>query len=297
MTTIARFPLLTLAVLIVAPSPAMAQAGDVGVPEKVAPGTISTPGGEAFPALDPIDGSLWFSTHDENWGSHTLVRAAATADGWTAPETLAFSGVHQDRAPRPSPDGRRVVFSSNRPLPGETEADDWNLWVTERRADGSWTEPVPLPAPVSTEAQEYHASIAGDGSLWFASNRPGGAGRSDLYVARSEGEGWSVEALGGTLATERSEPDVWLDPEGRFAIVVITDREDGLGGDDLYLAVREGSGWSRPVSLGAPINSAKYEYGPWITPDGEWLWFTSHRDGSADLYRIRTSEVPGLSGP
>lgn len=263
--------------------------------EKIRPGTISTPGGEAFPSLDPLDGSLWFSTHDEDWGRHALVRSAAVGDGWAAPETLAFSGSTNDRAPRLSPDGRRLVFASSRPLPGEEAEDDWNVWTSERGSDGEWTAPVPLPAPVNTEADEHHAAFAGDGSFWFASSRPGGAGRSDLYRARPSGGAWTLEPLGGALATERSEPDLYLDPAGRFAIVVITERPDGLGGDDLYLTVPEGNGWSRPEPLGAPVNSAEYEYGPFVTPDGAWLWFTSHRDGSGDLFRIPVRAVPTLA--
>jgi hypothetical protein len=262
--------------------------------EKAAPGRISTAGGEAFPFLDPLDGSLWFSTHDEDWERHAIVRAAAAGEEWAKPETLAFSGVASDRAPRMSPDGRRLLFASNRPLPGETEEGDWNVWASERQADGRWSDPTPLPSPINSDASEHHASFARDGSFWFASNRPGGAGRSDLHVARPAASGWSVSPLGGALATELSEPDVYLDPDGRFAIVVITDREDGLGGDDLYLTVPENGAWSRPQSLGAPVNSAKYEYGPFVTPDGEWLWFTSHRDGSGDLFRIATSAVPAL---
>jgi len=296
MTIRLTFLLLLVAGTIPAPfagSPALAQ-GPALAPEKVAPETISTAGGEAFPALDPLDGSLWFSTHDDDWARHALVRAAADGASWVAPETLSFSGVYNDRAPRLSPDGKRLVFSSSRPLPGESVEDDWNLWVAERDPDGSWSDPVPLPAPISTDASEYHASMARDGLLWFASNRPGGAGRSDLHVARPEGSAWSVAPLGGALATELSEPDVYLDPDGRFAIVVITDREDGLGGDDLYVTVPGNGAWSRPESLGAPVNSAEYEYGPFVTPDGEWLWFTSHRDGSGDLYRIPTSSIPAL---
>jgi len=37
--------------------------------------------------------------------------------------------------------------------------------------------------------------------------------------------------------------------------------------------------------LPAPINSEKYEYGPHISPNGQWLFFTSHRGATADIYR------------
>jgi Tol biopolymer transport system component len=34
------------------------------------------------------------------------------------------------------------------------------------------------------------------------------------------------------------------------------------------------------------VNSPEYEYGPWVTPDGRRLLFTSHRAGDADIYQI-----------
>jgi Tol biopolymer transport system component len=41
--------------------------------------------------------------------------------------------------------------------------------------------------------------------------------------------------------------------------------------------------------LPAPINSDKYEYGPSISPDGQWLFLTSARAGTADIYRMPVS--------
>jgi len=37
--------------------------------------------------------------------------------------------------------------------------------------------------------------------------------------------------------------------------------------------------------LGAEVNSAEYEYGPAISPDGRYLYFSSHRCGEGDIYR------------
>lgn len=267
--------------------------------ERVAPGVISTDGGEAFPALSPDGGTLWFATHDPDWTGHAIVLSRWIDGAWSAPEPAPFSaGPWEDRAARPSPDGRRLYFASNRPRPGEVDHDlrDWDVWMVERVAEGTWGEPRFVPEPVSTTNPEYHPSPVASGALYFASfDREGGAGRSDLYLARPDGAGWRVERLGEAINTEHSEPDVYVDPEERFAIVTSTGREDALGGDDLYLSVREADGWTPLVNLGAPINSEAYEYGAFVSPDGRWLWFTSHRGKSADLYRIETSAVPALA--
>lgn len=271
-------------------------------PERVGPGVISTDGGEGFPALSPSGERLWFATHDDSWRHHQIVVSRLRDGAWTAPIPAPFSGGSwSDRAPRPSPDGRRLFFASNRPKPdeGEHEHDprDYDIWVVERDRAGAWSQPRLVPEPVSTAQPEYHPSLAASGALYFASfDRAGGAGRSDLYVAWPAGSGWSsVASLGDRVNSAGSEPDVYVDPAERFLIVTSTDRPGGLGHDDLYISLREEGGWSPLVHLGKPINSDAFEYGASVSPDGKWLWFTSHREGSADLFRIRTSSVPELA--
>ena len=39
------------------------------------------------------------------------------------------------------------------------------------------------------------------------------------------------------------------------------------------------------------MNSKEYEYGPSLSPDGRTLYFTSHRRGSADVYRVSVSAL------
>ena len=61
-------------------------------PERVAPGVISTDLNETFPAEDPLDGSLWFSRYENNFGEQTIWMASRSASGWEPPEIVSFSG-------------------------------------------------------------------------------------------------------------------------------------------------------------------------------------------------------------
>jgi Tol biopolymer transport system component len=69
-------------------------------------------------------------------------------------------------------------------------------------------------------------------------------------------------------------------------ILIVTGGPGGLGGDDLYAVAGDGTRWGQPVHLPAPINSNEYEYGPAFSPDGRWLYFTSHRNGTGDIFRV-----------
>ena len=254
--------------------------------ERVAAGIISTDRNETFPMVDPVNGSLWFSVYDDSFDDQTIMFSRRTDSGWAAPEVAPFSGEWGDRAPRFSPDGSALVFTSNRPLTGEESGSDMNLWMVGRTG-GTWTEPVPLKSPDNSDANDMHASLTEPG-LWLASTREGTLGRSDIYRIDQEG---ALHHLSAPINDELSQPDLWVSADESWMILVITNHPDGYGGDDLYLSRFDGNAWSEPENLGAGVNTDEYEYGPTVSPDGECLYFTSHRGGSADVYRVRLSEV------
>lgn len=265
-------------------------------PELVQPGIISTDGNETFPAQDPSDGALWFSMYEHGFAEQTIFFARTTADGWATPEVAPFSGTWGDRAPRFSPDGGRLYFTSNRPTVAGGEAGDMNIWVVTRRPDG-WSEPAMVQTPVSSaDGHDIHNVATTNGTIYVASNRPGGFGRSDIYrIPRVSGGFGEAEHLGPPINDELSQPDLLVSPDERWMILVITEHPSGLGGDDLYLSRFEDGSWTDPQNLGAPINSEEYEYGPTLSRDGRHLYYTSHRRGSADVYRIELRAL-GIEG-
>jgi len=260
----------------------------VAEPELVQPGVISTDRNETFPSVDPIDGSLWFSVYEDDFGKQVILRAPREDSAWQRPATVSFSGPEWgDRAPRFSPHGERLYFSSSRPTQTSGRGGDYHLWVVER-SGGRWGEARLLPGPVNSAAgADRHSSETRGGDLYWSSTRPGGAGRSDIYHARRTTSGWSaVTRLPAPVNDSLSQPDVLVSPDGSWMILVVTDHPRGLGGDDLLISRPENGRWSAPRPLPAPINSPEYEYGPSLSPDRRVLYFTSHRRGTADVYRI-----------
>jgi hypothetical protein len=123
--------------------------------------------------------------------------------------------------------------------------------------------------------------------VYLSSYRPGSRGRAYLFRIPATASGYGpAEQLPDEINDERGQPDVLVSPDGTWLIVVVTDHPLGLGGDDLFLSRRTANGWTPLEHIPAPINSAEYEYGPSLSPDGRTLYFTSHRRGSADVYRI-----------
>jgi hypothetical protein len=259
-------------------------------PELIQPGVISTDVHEAFPAIDPVDGSLWFSVYDTSYAQQTIMRAARSGELWAAPEVAVFSGTWSDRAPRFTPDGSQLYFTSDRPLSGNGDGDtarDLNIWVSTRLADGGWLEPFAAEPPINMHgAVDMHASIARDGTIYVASDRV--AHRWDIY--RLRGGSGEAEPLLAHVRDSLPKTDLVASPHGDWLVLVVASLRDGPG-DDLLISRWQKGEWTAPRSIGPPINSREFEYGPSFSPDGRWLFFTSHRRGSADVYRVPVSAL------
>ena len=70
-----------------------------------------------------------------------------------------------------------------------------------------------------------------------------------------------------------------------------TDDPEGFGGDDLWISFSSDAGWSKAVNLGPEVNTSEYEYGASIAMDNLNLFFTSHKNGQADIYRVVTRKL------
>ncbi len=76
-----------------------------------------------------------------------------------------------------------------------------------KRTPNGWTKAEKLPSPINDKFSTISATYNDDGSmLFFASNRPGGVGGYDLYLARVEGNSFQeVENLGEGINTQEDE--------------------------------------------------------------------------------------------
>ena len=285
----------------VLPAPAGAQAtSSMSVPSLFAPNVVSTPdSGEAFGTLTPDGREFYFTKHHDFARHHIMVSRLAQGE-WSQPELVPISGVYNDREPRLSPDGKRLYFSSNRPItPGDTaRRRNLDLWFSDRQPNGQWGTPRHIQGAVNGDANDFSPVVTANGTLYFVSTRAGaiggGARPHNVWRARP------IDVANGVWATPENagpginagfEANVFVSPDESLMLVSRDGAPDGLGGDDLYFSRRIGGAWQPMRHLPQPINSKEYEYGPAISPDGQWLFFTSHRTGNGDIFRVSAGEL------
>lgn len=210
---------------------------------------------------------------------------------WTTPELLPFSGRGRDTDPTLSLDGRTMFFLSDRPVTRGAK-NSYDLWWVERDGAGRWGEPINLGAPINIrvpgrerEVNEMFASMAADGTLYLALQRPGeGQGGPDLYRSRLvEGRYQAPENLGPVINSPTLEAEPVLAHDGSFLLFSSYERPGGYGDWDIYVTRRLPDGsWGEPENLGPAVNTAERDYSPHLAPDGHTLIFTSERHFASD---------------
>ncbi len=309
-----RIPALVIVAVI-----SLAAADDhPAAPELFEPGVISTGEYETHPCFSPDGKTLYFLRSRPNFTGWTIMQSQPIDGRWSPPRVAPFSGKHADADPFITPDGLKLYFISDRPVDGQER--DMDIWMMSRRADGEWDEPVRLPSPINSDANEWFPTIAADGTLYFGSERAGGKGGADLYRCRFANGKWSEpENLGDAVNSPASEFEPLIAPDQSFLIFMAAGRADGVGNGDLYISFSRNGVWTPATCLPPPINSKAQEIGAHLSRDGKTLYFSSARriardgatprpanddernklgpgNGLGDIYRIDMIAVPREPG-
>jgi Tol biopolymer transport system component len=136
---------------------------------------------------------------------------------------------------------------------------------------------------------DFSLRLSHDGrALYFASNRSGGFGKGDMYVAMraSPRAPWSrAENLGPPLNTEAFEAFPTPSADGLTLFFNRSSTFDSQD-SDIWVSTRAhvGDRWSAPRRLSAAINSERAEFSPALSPDDNRLYFASERGGSVEVW-------------
>jgi Tol biopolymer transport system component len=162
-----------------------------------------------------------------------------------------------------------------------------------RLSGSQWSKPEALQIyPPNGQGMAVDMAYSPDGrELYFLGRfKPGvpqAEAPQDIWVIRQRDGRWSnAELVGPPVSTDSNEsyPSVVADGSLYFT----SNRPGGLGGADIYRAQRLTDGrFGAPVNIGSPPNSDLGEGDTFVSPDEQYLIFSSNRSGGfgrSDLY-------------
>lgn len=240
---------------------------------------ISTQDDEFGGTFTPDGKTCFFSKSVLHFYIDVICSSDFKNGAWQTPKVAPFSGKYRDFDPVISPDGKKMVFTSDRPLHGNEEID-YNIWMVEKTEQG-WSEPVILDSGVNSKYDEHFASMAASGTIYFSSNRPGamgGEGDGDIYRCVPEnGKYLHAEHLDSASSTAY-ELDCTVAPDESFLLIGAYGRQGGPGSFDIFISKNINGKWTDAKSLGPKVNTRFRDYSPRISPDNKYLFFSSEKD-------------------
>ncbi|MBI5219725.1 MAG: PD40 domain-containing protein [Bacteroidia bacterium] len=126
-------------------------------------------------------------------------------------------------------------------------------------------------------------------------------GQEDIYISRKVNGVFSkAKSIGPPINTEHNEGSECISVDGQYLFFTGCGRIDGEGDCDIYLSKRTGNLWSKPVNLGPPVNTGKWESTPSLSADGKTLYFATNRKGGKgrmDIWTATLSKDGGFNAP
>lgn len=182
-----------------------------------------------------------------------------------------------------------------------TPDNRFSVIMMSHKLEGKWQELE--VAPFSGEYADLEPMFDPSGKrLFFSSKRPRAdrAGEDwDIWVTTRQKDGWSEpENLGAPVNSAGNEFYPSIASNGNLYFT--TQREGGMGAEDIYRAVYDEGKYLACVPLGKGVNTARYEFNAFVSPDESTIIFSSQgREGElggGDLYLSRRDNS-GEFGP
>ncbi len=246
------------------------------------------------PALTIDESTIFFTFRDPSVQNEDIYFSTKKNGEWSKAQNIGspINTVENEGAFSVSSDGQYIFFTSCSRSGGIGQCD---IWLTMNK-NGRWTEPKNLGMPVNSKSWESQPSISSNGKeLYFTSDRSGGYGGTDIWVARFGDKGWEEPVnLGPTINTSGDEQFPFIHSDG-VTLYFSSEGHPGLGKSDLFVTHRKpDNSWGHPVNLGYPINTFGEDWNLIVARDGKTAYYSSDKNndgrGGMDLYSFQLPE-------
>ena len=269
--------------------------------QMIGEGTLSRESADLYNFAFTTEGdTIFFHTTDRGDGEAGVAISTRTNSGWTQPEPAPFETEDYDEGHvSMSPDGQRLIFASDRTddLKGEPKPAD-DFFVVSQTS--GWTDAKRLTS--TTKMSEKRGTLASDGTFYYWAYQRG----SGMYFFESQIDNnlslaEPQDASKMLFENYKGENNPYIHPSKNYMLFAVYGKDDGYGKEDIYISRRENNSWTSPKNLGGVINTSGNDTSPYVSPDGQYLFFVSDRLTSEkdtldnrNLYVVKTSQIDQL---
>lgn len=259
-------------------------------------GESSVGGLQSYPGL-PDSSGIYFED---------IYMSKRYKNDWLEPEALGnkINTVGHDAAVGMSNDGQTLIVYKD-------ESGGGDLFLSHLEGE-EWSTPEPIQGEVNTGAWEGHATFSADMRvMYFASERPGGYGGRDIWMASlmADGKWGNVKNMGAKVNTPENEDAPFLHPNG-LILMYSSEGHNSMGGYDIFQTelTPKDSMWSEPgeaQNLGYPVNTPGDDKYFVLGLDGKHGYYSSGATGGKgqqDIYlingdlRVKTPKICQVAG-
>lgn len=178
----------------------------------------------------------------------------------------------------------RVIFSRNiKRSDGVSRQALYMATVTGEK----WNEPILLQFNVDNASSAHPALSPDNKVMYFASDRPGGVGGTDLYRVSYDNGVWGTPENVAEVNTVHNEAFPYVAEDG--TLYFSSDGRPGLGGMDIFMASVSNGAIASVVNMGTPVNSMTDDFGIILNPGSRTGFFSSNRKrgfSDDDIYSL-----------
>lgn len=212
---------------------------------------------------------------------------------------LTINSYHGDHSPVVSKDGKTLIYTSRRETStGHKEAPDGDyfedIFQSELGGDGkTWSQPHSIGKGLNTSGHDASIQLFdNDTKLLMYKYTKGG----DFYYSEFADGQWGTPIRMKDINTGYFESDAHISSDGK-TMYFSSNRDSKDGNLDLYKSEMTGEGvWGEATPI-SELNTDYDEDSPYLTPDGNTLYFSSRGRNTMGGYDIfKTEKVGGKWG-
>jgi outer membrane protein OmpA-like peptidoglycan-associated protein len=194
-------------------------------------------------------------------------------------------------------DGKKLYFARCNSPDSHGNCD---IFEAELKPDSTWGNVKNLGLNINSPAWDSHPSLSHSGdTLFFASDRLGGFGMSDIYYAVKNGKGeWQkAQNIGAIINTHGSEVSPFF--HHRFNVLYFSSNGQPLnfGDFDIYKARKTNKVWSEPKNIGPLVNGKGSEYYFTIDSQSSRLYYARSEEEDRSNLDLHSFPVPMEAQP